>query len=288
MKNKSDFLNSASVKIFLQWIMLRMDNPNSFLHCYNMKKPVRSWTCDSLYSAYENYCWPFRFKDPMNDKLITGNTFYDSAKALKSLSQGLRESIDIFDNETCMQYCLSILQWGGVLPKNDKRIIELGNDICQYLIAAQDRLNSDIPSNQFYTNNLIMNSGFTKIYSLYIDNFTIYDGRVGAALGLLVRVFCEENKLERVPDELIFAWGKGKESTYKPSSMNKRNPSKNTYIFPELSNNPKRHIENNIRANWLLKEIIDETNSKFNQLDKDIQMRALEASLFMIGYDITG
>ena len=39
-----------------------------------------------------------------------------------------------------------------------------------------------------------MNSGFTKIYSLYIDDFIIYDSRVGAALGFLVRCYCEEKE----------------------------------------------------------------------------------------------
>jgi hypothetical protein len=131
-----------------------------------------------------------------------------------------------------------------------------------------------------------MNSGFTKIYSLYIDDFIIYDGRVGAALGLLVRMFCEDSKFKAVPVELAFAWGKGKESIYQNSCENRRNPSKESYRFPELLNNSKRHIENNIRANWLLREIIDKTKSKFSNLDNSIQMRALEAALFMIGYDV--
>jgi hypothetical protein len=144
-----------------------------------------------------------------------------------------------------------------------------------------------VSSNEYYNDEMIMNSGFTKIYSLCIDDFIIY-GRVGAALGFLVRKFCEDCTLEKVPNELAFAWGKGKESTYKSSSMNKRNPSKENYVFPELMNNPKRHTENNIRANWLLREIADITDSKFNKLEKALQMRAIEASLFMIGYEVSG
>ena len=34
-----------------------------------------------------------------------------------------------------------------------------------------------------------MNAGFVKIYSVLLDSCVIYDGRVGAALGLLVRQF---------------------------------------------------------------------------------------------------
>ncbi len=122
---------------------------------------------------------------------------------------------------------------------------------------------------------------------MLIADFVIYDGRVGAALGLLVRKYCEDKMLGDIPDELAFVWSKGKESTYTSSHMNKRNPSRGKYKLPELLNNPKRHIENNIKANWLLKEIIQRTDSRFNRLDKVIQLRALEATLFMIGYDVS-
>lgn len=57
------------------------------------------------------------------------------------------------------------------------------------------------------------------------------------------------------------------------------------YKFP-LLNNSKSHINNNIRANWLLKEILRTTNSKFNDLDENVALRALEAALFMIGYNV--
>jgi hypothetical protein len=132
----------------------------------------------------------------------------------------------------------------------------------------------------------MMNSGFTKIYALFIDDFIIYDGRVGAALGLMVREFCEESRLRGVPKELEFAWGRGKTTTYEPSSLNRRNPSNARYVFPELSNNPRRHLENNIRANWLLRDILNRTKSKFGKLDQDLQMLALESALFMIGDDV--
>ena len=286
--NKDDFLKTGSVKDFINWFETKMDKSNSLTHIYNMKKPVMRWECNSIYSAFENYCWTFKYSGPSNGKIVSGNTFGDSARSLSRLSYGLRKSIQDSDHEACKNQCFSILQWGGVLPKNDKRIISMGDSICNYLKNVKDRLTCDMSSNEYYYDGVVMNSGFTKIYSLCIDDFIIYDGRVGAALGFLVRKFCEDCALEKVPNELAFAWGKGKESTYKSSLINKRNPSKGNYVFPELMNNPKRHTENNIRANWLLREIVDTTDSKFNKLEKTIQLRALEASLFMIGYKVTG
>ena len=54
---------------------------------------------------------------------------------------------------------------------------------------------------------IIMNSGFTKIYSLYINDFIIYDSRVGAALCYLVKLYCIEQKQGGVPSSLKFAYG---------------------------------------------------------------------------------
>jgi len=286
MMNKTEFLNTKSVKEFINWIQDKLDKPGSFSHSYNMKRPAMNWSCDSIYSAFENYRWPFSATDPIYKSRVSGNTFNESTSFLSQLSAGLRQSVEMADNELCRNYCLSILEWGGVLNKNDIRVSGLGDNICQYLLGVKDALRPDMCHIDTYLNSMVMNSGFTKIYSLFIDDFIIYDGRVGAAVGLLVRKYCEDSNLDNVPRELAFAWGKGKESTYRSSLENKRNPSLGKYAFKELLNNPQRHTENNIRANWLLKELLNKTYSKFNKLDKALQLRALEAALFMIGYDV--
>ena len=57
-----------------------------------------------------------------------------------------------------------------------------------------------------------MNAGFVKIYSLLCEHCVIYDGRVGAAWGLLVRQFCEATHRTTVPPCLAFAFGSPKEA----------------------------------------------------------------------------
>jgi hypothetical protein len=281
-----DFLNSNEVKEFIIWIQQILDMPGSFYHHYFMKKPAASWSCDSIYSALENYYWKFSTTDPESLKKETGSSFIESTRMLYKLSQQLKKSIEADDYNLCIKCCLSILEWGGVRSRNDKKVEALGAGICKYLVKVRSLLSNDNISIEHIDDFIIMNSGFAKIYSLLIDDFIIYDGRVGAAMGLLVRDYCEYKELDRVPCELEFAWGRGKESTYTTSKYNKRNPSSDKYKFPELMNNSKRHLENNLRANWLIKEIIDRTESKFNRLEKCIQLRALESALFMIGYNV--
>lgn len=104
-----------------------MDQADSFCHAYHMKKPNMSWECHSIYSAYENYCWPFRYHDPITGESISGHTFDKSAVALSCLSQGLRRSLEDGDPEACRKHCYAVLQWGGVLSENDKRIKGLGD-----------------------------------------------------------------------------------------------------------------------------------------------------------------
>jgi len=83
-----------------------MDQADSFSHGYTMKRPIKQWECNSIYAAYENYCWSFSYNDPTNGKIVSGNTFDKSALALSSLSRGLRRSIQNSDSEACQKHYL--------------------------------------------------------------------------------------------------------------------------------------------------------------------------------------
>jgi len=108
----------------------------------------------------------------------------------------------------------------------------------------------------------------------------IYDSRVGAALGLLIRNFLTDKNILEIPNELKFAYGKARPT--KGDKSDKRNPSNENFKFPSLRNNDKFHTLNNIRANWLLKDIADKSAFK----NESSPIRALKAALFMIGYSV--
>lgn len=276
-----DFLSSAPVRGFVAWMEDKLDGFNAFTHHFRIKKTRTDWNCDSIYNAYENYMWSFHLHDPVRGTLIRGNTFSECEKVLDELSETLRRSISAADNELCAKTCCAILSWGGVLNRNDACIASIGSDICEYLQSVKDQMQKDLGSADYYFSGMKMNSGFTKIYSLCVNDFIIYDGRLGAALGLLSRLYCEENRLSAVSEELVFAWGRGK-----GGDPRRRDPSSEIFVYPELGANAKRHLENNIRANWLIKEITLKTASRFSSLEPRSRMRALESALFMIGYQV--
>jgi len=281
---RSEFVSDYHVNGFIQWIAQRMDAPGVFHHSYYLKKIHRFWECNSIYAAFEKYAWDFSFLSLTTNELATGNTFYETQAITKIISQHLKEGLKNDDSTTCRNCCLDILKWGGVKRHNDVKISDLGDSLSNYLTNVRTKLRSDRSSGEYYSTGIFINSGFTKIYSLFVEDFIMYDGRVGAALGLLVRMYCEENNLPCIPDSLKFAWGRGKESQFVSSDYNRRNPSSDKFVFPELLNNPQSHLECNIRANWLLKEITLRTTTKFSNLRPDDQTTALQSALFMIGY----
>ncbi|MCL2588118.1 MAG: divalent-cation tolerance protein CutA [Oscillospiraceae bacterium] len=264
---KEAYLSAPVVRDFIAWMEPILDTPHSFTHSYSMKKPKKNYAFDSLYTAYKKYDW----RSP--------------AGAFAIHADNLKKSLITSDEHACKNACYGILKWGGVLRGNEA---EISNhpDLCAYLLEVKNRLGSDLPLDEYFFAGLHMNSGFSKIYSAYIEDFIIYDGRVGASFGLLVRMFCTERGLSCVPDELNFAWAPGQEAKYVQRKSNRRNPSCDMYKFPALDNNkPEKHLENNIRANWLLSELVRTTKSKF--ANEPFPMRALEQALFMIGYDVS-
>lgn len=279
--NKSQYLNSKIVIGFVDWIIPRISGEIEFKHGYISNKTKQYWSCDSIYKAYENYIWPFTCRFP-NGNRIKGNTFKQSEELLTDIEFGMKSAIINKNASGLLLYSRSMLDWGGVLRSNYNKLENMGDDIIQFFELATSKLDPGIVDTNDYFDGIIMNSGFTKLYSLMIDDFVIYDSRVGAALGLLVRNYLEDNNIAMIPEELNFSYGNARPTKSDSGPINKRNPSSSRYKFSQLANNNKRHIKNNIYANWLLAEIAQK--SKF-KLDKN-PIRALESSLFMIGYQV--
>ena len=210
---------------------------------------------------------------------ITGSSYFESKIVLDELSDILREALKVGNERLLKDASISVLSWGGVTPSNKIKVEDHENYL-NYIVEVINRLNPATVSLDDNFSELILNSGFTKIYSLLIEDFIIYDGRVGAAFGYLVRLFLEDLSEDTLPNVLHFYYGIEKGSTYANS---RRNPSNMQYKFKRLSNNSLTHIDNNIRANWVSKHIAQ--NSRFAKLENPV--RALESALFMIGYDVS-
>lgn len=262
---KVEFLKQKYITDFIIWIEPFLDS--SFSHSYIFRKGNIQWKCESIYNAYENYTWSNKSK-----------SFDDSHRELFSIKNKLQNALNNKNNKIVKEACIEMLKWGG-LEKNNDKYIKNNSDIIDELIYIRNKI--DLNTYDIDNQSIIdikITSGFSKIYSILINGYIIYDSRVSVAICFLIRKFCEEKGLKNIPNELLFAFSKGQveEGTRNPNNLN--------YVFPNLYSS--NYLENNIKASWLLNGILDKTKSKFNKLDKNIQLRALEAAFFMIGYEI--
>ena len=122
-----------------------------------------------------------------------------------------------------------------------------------------------------------------KIYSLLCDDCVIYDGRVGAALGLLTRQFCEATGHTEVPSALEFAFGTPKEAR-NTKNTKVRDPSHGPLRFPRLGPDARFHTVQARRANWFIGRALNRNPNAFSAGEEGFH--ELAAGLFMVGYDL--
>lgn len=265
--NKTGYLGNSDVKSFLCWVSTIIDGEPAFKHQYFDNSTKSDWSCTSLFNAYERYDWK-------------GSNYNKTEEKLNNYSTNINKSLKENNPSSFKICCSEILKWGGVMNGNYAKINGMDNVIA-YFKDAIERLNPEKIDTTDDVSNILMSAGFTKIYSLLIKDFIIYDSRVGSALCLLVRLYLEKNDKKEIPDVLKFSWAVKKMGTNVPRHLNYRNPNNEIYKFSYLTKN-RPHTISNTKANWLIYEI-----SKLGKFkDSTNPMRAVESALFMIGYDV--
>lgn len=234
------------------------------------------WSCSSLREASSRYSW----SENSNEESFEG------------LSKRLIDLVGCRRDEEVVSVCVAIFKWGGVARSKDDRSVQWLRNRCADKILSDDLLEgvealraNTAPLKKFNGRQLIMNSAMTKVYAaLAPDDLVIYDGRVGAALGLLARDYLDSIQHDGpLPPELAFRWGASR-SRNGVQGQNGRNPSRGDLRFPALfgANPDLAHAEMMRRASGVLKRVallIDQESSEV--------FRQLERSLFMIGYDVS-
>ena len=262
---RDDYLDHECVRPFVEWLRRRVGDEEAFEHSYRMLKPACDWRCSSLWEAHTNYCW-------------RGKDFKANQEELDGLRADMLAAVEGDDNSRFVDAACGILHWGGVTRGNVQTLRDLGPEALSRFREAACLLDPSHADTSHLGRVRHMNSGWTKVYALMLDDLPIYDGRVGAAMGYLVRRYCIDEKLCEVPALLQFRWLAGK-------GNHNRNPSVGSLQFPRLSHtDPRRWAECNVWAAWVLVEVACE--GRFGELCANRRLRALEAALFMIGYQL--
>lgn len=167
---RDEYLRSPAVATFIGWLRQRVRGDKAFPHSYTMLKPVRDWRCNSLWEAHERYEW-------------NGLDFAANQAELDCLAACVRRAVREDDPSAFVGAAHGILRWGGVTPHNAAKLRALGEEALPIFREASRLLDPSHADTSQLEGVRHMNSGWTKVYSLMLDGFPIYDGRVGAAMG---------------------------------------------------------------------------------------------------------
>ena len=270
---RAEYLRVPHVARFLDWAAPLVTGTRPLRHGWHSPK-WGEWSCETLFEAFEAFDWPFRVCLPGASTTSSGRSYRDTVALLDELSQELRVSAEGNDGARFLAAAVAVVQWGQV-RQNTAQLCTLGDQALPRLIQSARLLNPNEADLHRLSDVRPLNSGFSKIYSLLVDGFPIYDSRVACGIASLVRLFCEETGREEVPTQLAFGIPQNR-------GVVSRNPSSERLVFPRLwSTSARRYAESNVRAAWVLDALA--AYPPFSELGKERQ-RALQSAMFMVGY----
>lgn len=238
---------------------------------FNLRYAVEgNWeTINTLEQAKNKYEWK-------------GNNLELNNCILNCFKKFIQNGIENNDQDSLMTGIKAILRWGD--SKNFNRNIQLfeekinQNSLFEYLVGLKETWNSILnssvnfePLNDF---NIKSAAGLSKVYSLLLEDFIIYDSRVAAALAYLIKCNFDFRNINNIP--------LGLDIRLLPYS-NPETRRRHVDPFQSITRNDQLHFYSNIIASLIVKSAVDEINK---DSDQNITTRDLEAALFMIGYDI--
>lgn len=283
--HRTQYLKTASVNDFIDWLANNLHHKSLFAHSYFDRSRKETVVFAGLKDACEKYYWKHRgtFGAP------AGVNLDSSHEALSALRGALQGAIKSADGTATLKTSTEVMAWGGVRAGNVRWLTAQSTRLTEILKITAAALASDDLAHPLLASRgqLRFNAGMTKIYSLLVDDFIIYDSRVAAALGWIVVKYCQCRNLSAVPGELAFPWAPAKEGGNAKAPKN-RNPRTGSYHFPCLIAG-EHHALWNLRASWILAQVLTRAPaSAFNHDAAIPRLRCLEAALFMIGYDLPG
>ncbi len=214
--------------------------------------------------------------------------FDETQQIIMPISENLKKSIKENDDNLLLRSCLEVFVWGSVVNRASVGWIldkakkdELSDGVDKAVNALTS--NTDNSLNIFEDNAIRSDSALTKVYAFIDARSVILDGRVCAALALLVKSMLEYCDQISVPVELDFMADK----SHSKKSKGKRDPSNKQYFFSKKVTG-QQHAKANLRVNWILNNLAESDSMKklFNTTSTSEIVRKIETGLFMMGDDI--
>lgn len=307
---KADFLKNKDVEGFIEWLSnrhevdlsaVRPEHPegkdpisiSTIPVCLNIKKSrfvpkAINIQTTGIEGVLSHYTWK-------STGMVRGDWVETKAR-LTALSHALRSAVLSPSNTTTLAACRDILEWGGnrdwavgAYPFLNR--MAAAGTLCDYIadtgmafsLATADESALAPPTE-------LMNAMLTKVHALYAtDGLPIYDSRVAAAIASLVEMWrIDAGKVDtNLPPNLTF-----------PATMRSRTVLR---LFPHAKHSGvmtygapgtvAQWSSAKVRLAWIMEGVLTKLPKLFSTCcptpSLADRMHAFEASLFIIGYDVT-
>lgn len=281
--NQVNFLKDPSVCDFIEWIT--MQGPYLPIHLKVQKSRFVPVTINKTFTGIQNTVSHYSWKSMG----MTKGDWKECSEFLTGLSRSLKEALAAGSNADTLKACKDILAWGG--NRSWKRgawpFLNSKPDLVGYLTSCKSVLALS-SANHFQLHGKVghMNSMLTKVHALASDDgLPIYDSRVAAAIAVLVELWRRDRGLWKnpLPKNLIFP------SVYGARSVLDAFPDAiNPGILTGKASEAASWATAKVRLGWIMEQVLKENTSWFGDIPQfQNRMHALEASLFMLGYDVT-
>lgn len=274
-----NFVENFHVQAFIQFLGEIINGKRAInCHYFPKKDKKNAFSIKYFNHGLEQYSW-------------AGQSFTETQCTITALTKKLRESIVAKNELFVLQNALSILEWGQVYrgcidwlvihSQNNQLTNIIGESSAVLdgsLIKSKDEFTELFDRGGIYR----CNSGTTKIFALQSQKSIIYDGRVACAIGMLVHDYLIENAINHLPADLNFLMDASQRNTSKytskPYQYASKTDSENALFNQAISS---------LKINLILQSVVKLTEDDvlgFSSTQE--QLRAIEAVLFMIGYEV--
>ena len=265
---RDEYLADEHVAGFTKWANQLVTGDLRLTHQWTSRGT--DFRCTSLYGALEGYWWP----DNSN-----GLGWQATAQRLRKFRTNFEDigTIDSPDKQArFVDNAEDIVRWGGIpLSRRLADWRSMTPEQLQALIedirAKLDPQTADIANLSVFP---YMGSGFSKVYSVLIDSFPIYDSRVACALNCLVDIYCRREMVRPKPELLKLRMPPRRE----PNTIRYHRCDR-----PRMNNDSAAYARDNLKAAWLLQEMVRKPG-EFAAAEGFAPVDALQHALFMVGY----
>ena len=264
---RDEYLADEHVLGFTRWAGQLVTGELGLTHRW--KSRGTGFACTSLYDALRKYRWP----DNANglDYRVTERRLrefrlnFDDMGAIDSRAKqakfvNVAEAIIRLGG---ISRCKKLNDWRSMSPDRLQAIVE----------DVRTRLNPRTADTDDLSGFRYMGAGFSKVYSVLIDGFPMYDSRVACALSGLVWIYCRREKVGRKPDLLMLRI---------PPRRGPKGARYHRCDRPRMNNDSSEYALDNLKAAWLLGEMVRESG-EFEQVGFE-PVDGLQHALFMVGY----